>query len=839
MSPRPNIRTTLAAALLAVAPVQTRADEPKWSMVPAPGFPTCVSAYDPSNDRVLFLGIPETNLPELWSLSLTEPRRWTQVQTIGPYPTEIRGLIARPRHGDLLMVGPGFEMWTLTMDGGTWTRLPTPTGSSPNLLDGTLCYDDANDRFVHYGGYYECLEAIRNDVNKRRRCYTNDVWILSLDPEPNWTHLDPSASSQPIPRGSPLFLHDPTRDRILVVGGADEFNTYSDGWELRLTPNVEWAPLDAQGEGPDPGAMIRYFHDANSNRFVAMDSGRELWSLSLDEPLTWSKLVSPQVASRTEAIAIDFDSARDDLVSLDGDGVAWSTPLGTSPAWVKGSTALASCARSAGAYSEKDRSVILFGGIETSGASSTTRIRELDEDGSWSVLSTAGDSPSARYGHTAVMDEVGRRLIVFGGTSGTETFNDVWQLHLDPEPTWSLLPTSGLALVPRFSHAAFFDSRRSRMFVFGGESPSGTASEVFGDVWMLDLGGTPTWTKLEPGPYSWLGLPPDPGKRRGATTVYDSNRDRMLLFGGRGPANETTYYTWGLQLGTEPQWELLSTLGSPGIRAFHAAVFDPKSDDMLLFGADATTLGGAWRLDFSMAPPEWGRVGPPIGSGAPRDRQSPIVAYDRGRLVVLGGTLTGTSQLAPRDWSLAITPDAATPVLVSLVGATIEQGIARVEWQLSGSSDVAEVYRSTGGDWNRVAFLSPDGEGRVVYRDSDIESGVRYGYRLEIAAESGRATFGEVWLDPTAAGFRSPPRAMTNPAGAEVLVAFALESESAVDLELLDATGRRRSSTRLDRAAAGAHVVNLGSSRVLEPGIYFIRLVRAGTIATAKVCVVR
>ena len=253
------------------------------------------------------------------------------------------------------------------------------------------------------------------------------------------------------------------------------------------------------------------------------------------------------------------------------------------------------------------------------------------------------------------------------------------------------------------------------------------------------------------------------------------------------------------------------------------------------------SLGGAWRLDFSNPPGEWGRIGPLRGDGAPQDRQWPILIHDAlgNRAVVLGGVLTGTNQLSPRDWSLAVEPDDTTPVMVSLVRATIEGGVARVEWQLSGSDQVAEVYRSTGRDWNRVAILTPNGEGRVVYQDSDIETGARYGYRLEIAVESGHATFGEVWLDPPAAGFRSPPRAMTNPAGAEVLVTFALESESAVDLELIDATGRRRSSTRLERAAAGAHVVNLGSSRTLVPGIYFIRLARAGTVATAKVCVVR
>ncbi len=116
---------------------------------------------------------------------------------------------------------------------------------------------------------------------------------------------------------------------------------------------------------------------------------------------------------------------------------------------------------------------------------------------------------------------------------------------------------------------------------------------------------------------------------------------------------------------------------------------------------------------------------------------------------------------------------------------------------------------------------------------------LRYGYRLEIEGESGREAFGEVWLDVPGSTLLAPPRPVMNPAHREVLVTFALEREEDVALELLDDAGRRRSVTRLDRASAGLHVVNLSDTGNLEPGIYFIRMARTGTVATTKVCVVR
>jgi hypothetical protein len=82
--------------------------------------------------------------------------------------------------------------------------------------------------------------------------------------------------------------------------------------------------------------------------------------------------------------------------------------------------------------------------------------------------------------------------------------------------------------------------------------------------------------------------------------------------------------------------------------------------------------------------------------------------------------------------------------------------------------------------------------------------------------------------------------AWPNPARADLAVALALPAEgSGGTLELLDLAGRRVASRDLAGLGPGRHRVALLERRSLAPGVYLVRLLRAGQVRSLKVAVLQ
>src|SRR5204863_1607973 len=124
------------------------------------------------------------------------------------------------------------------------------------------------------------------------------------------------------------------------------------------------------------------------------------------------------------------------------------------------------------------------------------------------------------------------------------------------------------------------------------------------DAWALRLDGASSWRQLNP-----LGRLPSP--RAEQSCVFDSARDRMVLFAGARDDRHGLGDAWSLSLGSIPQWDSLIVSGpTPSVRMGHTAVFDPASDAMWVFGGqqEAEALGDLWRLD--LATNSWNAVSP-------------------------------------------------------------------------------------------------------------------------------------------------------------------------------------------------------------------------------------
>lgn len=90
---------------------------------------------------------------------------------------------------------------------------------------------------------------------------------------------------------------------------------------------------------------------------------------------------------------------------------------------------------------------------------------------------------------------------------------------------------------------------------------------------------------------------------------------------------------------------------------------------------------------------------------------------------------------------------------------------------------------------------------------------------------------------PSGALELAPPR--PNPAWARATIGLRLPVSEPVLLEILDQSGRRRSTKVRHDLAAGEHRLELPGVSRLEAGVYLVRVTQAGAARTTRLCVIR
>ncbi len=208
----------------------------------------------------------------------------------------------------------------------------------------------------------------------------------------------------------------------------------------------------------------------------------------------------------------------------------------------------------------------------------------------WKQFSATGTLPPVREGHTAVYDPNTNKMIVFGGNNCSGTYyNDLWILSnadgSTATPSWTQVTPNGTGPSSRSQATAIYDSVNNVMTVFGGGSSS---TNVFGDVWTLTnangVTGTPTWTQLSPTGTA-------PAARIGQSAIYDAKNNRMTIYGGGNNKGKVLNDGWILTnangIGGTPAWIQLTPTAPGPYRKSHTAIFDPVSDDMVIFGGDS------------------------------------------------------------------------------------------------------------------------------------------------------------------------------------------------------------------------------------------------------------
>lgn len=278
------------------------------------------------------------------------------------------------------------------------------------------------------------------------------------------------------------------------------------------------------------------------------------------------------------------------------------------------------------------------------------------------------------YATVCLRDSIRDRWVVIGGGSDKGLTNDVWVLGVEQGAEWARLAVAGLPPPPRYRHTAIYDSRRDRILVFGGYGIEAGTLQVFSDCWELALSETARWSRIDPSG-------PAPPARYDHAAVLDSENDRMLIVAGASDSTEFVPRNdvWALDLRDPPVWRQLQPDGaSPSPRMGHAAAYDRAGKRLLLFGGfDGVFRNDLWALDLDAAS-TWSELAPE--GVLPAERAWMASAFDPrdGKWFFQGGR--GPRSPARDTWILDVRGDPAWQDATPATGAPPNRAYAAAGW---------------------------------------------------------------------------------------------------------------------------------------------------------------
>jgi hypothetical protein len=466
-------------------------------------------AYDARRKRVvLFGGFDGTSLNDTWEWNGTSWARHSPATV--PSPRTPTAMAYDPVNGVVVMVGgyndagmPIDPVDTWTWDGTNWA-LQTPSTIPPGSPL-TMTFDVASGRIV-------LLAFSSNGV---RYWEWNGV---------DWT-ARPARDLPPLNDGSVAF-YDHGLGRLVVFGlqpgnVLELFELDGDAWTVTPDP-IEPPARDMTAIAYDAGdGKLLLF----GGRDYAMQPLDDLWSWN---GARWQEIDASGKPAPRYAHSVAFDVGRGELVVVGGRTETGRT--GETWAW-NGSTwrlagSLPPHEQMAIAYDARRGRIVAFGGIALGFDGFDHHVSETWQwDGSTWTEIAIGTGPPARAKHAMIYDAKRDRIVMFGGESEYQSFNDLWELD---GATWT---QRNATLVParRSAHAMAYHANRATTVIVGGRAAPVDGGGALGDTWEWD--GT-NWTPIA----TFVA----PSLRVDRVAAYHAGTARVVMFGGA--ASETWQY---------------------------------------------------------------------------------------------------------------------------------------------------------------------------------------------------------------------------------------------------------------------------------------------------------
>ncbi len=369
-------------------------------------------------------------------------------------------------------------------------------------------------------------------------------------------------------------------------------------------------------------------------------------------------------------------------------------------------------------YDAARQEVLLFGGHF-----SDTRLWRFG-GGAWSVAAPAASGPGATYGAAMAYDAARQVTVLFGG--GFSPSNEMWEWD---GTAWTMVTPTGPVPPPRAEHGLVYDAARARTVLFGGyddfanlatdtwvwdgmswtevtateTAPIGVDGPIVYDVarqetvlidsdetWVWDGA---TWTQVAGGPgFSVM------------RSVYDSNRDRVLVFGTSGGGLRVAEWDGNTlvdlgQTSPAPTWNGTSI-------AYDAA---RGLTVLTTFDGETWTWNGTAFAEVT-----------PAGTNPP-GRRSPALAYDplRQRVVMHGGqSMTDTWEWDGAAWTQIVTTN--NPPSGSMTFDHAQQrlllfaGGILVSQNMNGRLRDVQTWAFDGTEWTEVSVTGRNPRPRTV-----------------------------------------------------------------------------------------------------------------------------
>lgn len=269
------------------------------------------------------------------------------------------------------------------------------------------------------------------------------------------------------------------------------------------------------------------------------------------------------------------------------------------------------------AYDSESDKVILYGGAHPG-----RDIKASDETWAYDVASNTwtnmrpASGPPEKGAVDLVYDVESDRVILFGGGYGDD---DTWAYDYNTNTWTEMAKGPGDHLGYRMA----YDSESDRCILFGGMGyPSFI---VYNDTWAYDF-NTDTWTEMKPSN--------SPPVRNYHAMAYDTQADRVILFGGADPQDKGIMDTWAYNFNTNTWQELERGEGEyPSGRYYHTLAYNTVADRSILYGGSS---GGAetWSYDYSTN--IWTKLEPAENPGK-RSMHAMVYSSASDRIILFGG----------------------------------------------------------------------------------------------------------------------------------------------------------------------------------------------------------
>lgn len=458
------------------------------------------------------------------------------------------------RTGKFILFGGSFKNDTWEWNGSSFKKLTVVNSPSPRTAT-DIVYDSTRNVFVLFGGY--TFDG-----------YSDETWEFDGT---DWKEIKPAQN--PPARIDHAAAYDAKREKIVIFGGQDESNT-------RLSDTWEW------------------------------------------DGKNWVQVVTVNSPASQREAAMNFDPLSERIVlngiigSLLNDSGTWFYD-GTD--WTPLTKTVSPPARMdmSAAFDRKRNKTVIFGGYhKTEYMMDDT----WEWDGrEWTKIVTS-PKPSPRYGSRMAFDNYSQNVALFGGYDN-EFRNDLW--HFDGNGWEKKEHTDPVEPVSQHAFADFFYP--SGILIFGGISNRVENNGVISDLWNHTSKG---FHQYLPGSGEW------PGNRMHHSMSYDREREVAVVYGGyyfdpqyRIELDETWEFDGSL-------WKQIIPAVNPGKRSRHSSVYDSKRKTVLIFGGSSgIEMNDSWEWDGS----EWKELDLEEVPPAVTDF---ALAYDekRGRTVLFGGS---------------------------------------------------------------------------------------------------------------------------------------------------------------------------------------------------------